>query len=157
QGYPWAKEARLAAEFARAAGLPPGAAPRGYVYWDPTQKKWSGLDVPDFPATKAPSTAAKPDGVGIDTHDGASPFIMKGDGKGWLSVPTGLLDGPRPAHYEPYESPVHNLVYPAWQNNPAMLTWTIKENPIAEVGDPKYPCVISTYRLTEHHLTGVMS
>jgi formate dehydrogenase major subunit len=157
QGYPWAKEARLAAEFARAAGLQPGAAPRGYVYWDPAQKKWSGLDVPDFPAVKAPTTAGKPDGVGIDTHDGASPFIMKGDGKGWLFAPTGVVDGPLPSHYEPYESPVHNLVYPKQQNNPALLTWTIKENPIAEVGDPKYPCVISTYRLTEHHLTGVMS
>src|SRR5262249_54767156 len=72
-------------------------------------------------------------------------------------VPTGLVDGPLPAHYEPYESPVQNIVYPQQQNNPAMLTWNIKENPHAAVGSPDYPHVISTSRLTEHHVTGAMS
>jgi formate dehydrogenase major subunit len=156
-GRPWAKEARLAREFARASGTPDAQAARGYVYWDELQKKWTGLDVPDFPLTKAPATLAKPDGVGIETHDGASPFIMKPYGKGWLFVPNGLLDGPLPAHYEPYESPVRNLVYPEQQNNPAMRTWNIKENPHAPVGSPDYPHVITTSRLTEHHVTGGMS
>jgi formate dehydrogenase major subunit len=31
---------------------------------------------------------------------------MQADGKGWLYAPSGLLDGPMPAHYEPHESPV---------------------------------------------------
>jgi formate dehydrogenase major subunit len=153
QGRPWAKEARLANELAQSGG--PSA--RGYVYWDPVAKKWTGLDVPDFAAAKAPTTPAKPDGVGIETHDGASPFIMKGDGKAWLFAPSGLLDGPLPAHYEPYESPVPNLVYPEHLNNPTMLTWNIKENPHAKVGSPDYPHVITTYRLTEHHTTGAMT
>ena len=153
QGRPWAKEARLASDLARSGG----AAARGYVYWDAALKKWTGLDVPDFPATKAPNTAAKKDGVGIDTHDGASPFIMKADGKGWLFAPNGLLDGPLPTHYEPYETPVPNLLYPKHLNNPVMLTWNIKENPHAPVGSPDYPHVITTYRLTEHHTTGAMS
>ena len=43
---------------------------------------------------------------------------MKADGKGWLFAPSGLVDGPLPAHYEPYESPVANLVYPAQSSNP---------------------------------------
>jgi formate dehydrogenase major subunit len=153
QGRPWAKEARLANAFARSGGTPA----RGYVYWDGAAKKWTGLDVPDFPATKPPDTPAKPDGVGIETHDGASPFIMKGDGKGWLFAPTGIVDGPLPTHYEPYESPVPNIVYPEHLNNPAMLTWNIKENPHAPVGSPDYPHVITTYRLTEHHTTGAMT
>jgi formate dehydrogenase major subunit len=153
QGRPWAKEARLASALARAGG--PSA--RGYVYWDYAAKKWTGLDVPDFPAGKAPNTPAKKGGVGIDAHDGASPFIMKADGKGWLFVPSGLLDGPLPTHYEPYESPVPNLVYPKHLNSPVMLTWNIKENPHATVGSPDYPHVITTYRLTEHHTTGAMS
>jgi formate dehydrogenase major subunit len=153
QGRPWAKEARLANAFARSGG----AAARGYVYWDPVAKKWIGLDVPDFPVGKAPTTPARPDGVGIETHDGASPFIMKGDGKGWLFAPNGLLDGPLPTHYEPYESPVPNLVYPQHLNNPVMLMWNIKENPHAPVGSPDYPHVITTYRLTEHHTTGAMT
>ena len=82
---------------------------------------------------------------------------MKADGKGWLFVPDGLVDGPLPTHYEPYESPVHNVVYPKQQNNPVMLTWNIQETRYAAVGSPDYPHVLSTYRLTEHHISGAMS
>jgi formate dehydrogenase major subunit len=156
QGNPWAKEARLARGHLR-----DGQMLRGYVYWDPAaqqgQGSWVGLDVPDFPPAKRPTTAARPNGVGLDYHDGASPFIMKGDGKGWLFVPTGLVDGPLPTHYEPYESPVGNLVYPRQQSNPVALIYNIPGNPYAAFGSAEYPHVLSTYRLTEHHLSGAMS
>src|SRR5260370_28076433 len=42
---------------------------------------------------------------------GTQPFTMKADGLGWLYSP-GVKDGPLPAHYEPVESPVGNLLYP---------------------------------------------
>ncbi len=156
QGNPWPKEHRLAREFApQAAGLNP-AALRGYVYWDAAQKRWIGLDVPDFAVTKPPTAEAKPNGVGLDYQSGADPFIMKPDGKGWLFVPQGLLDGPLPAHYESYESPVANVVY-RQQNNPTALVWDIPGNPYAKVADPNYPHVLSTYRLTEHHTAGAMT
>jgi formate dehydrogenase major subunit len=159
-GEPWPKEARLAREFGDGQA-------RGYVYWDasadggqdaqgnPIVGRWVGLDVPDFPATKNPATPAKPDGVGLDYHDGASPFIMKGDGKGWLFAPSGAVDGPLPTHYEPYESPVENLVYKQ-QRNPTTKIWEPEER-LAPLGSPDYPHVLSTYRLTEHHLSGSMS
>lgn len=158
-GNPWPKEARLAQEFGTNGA-------RGYVYWDAAATstnaagetvtgRWVGLDVPDFPATKAPTTPAKPDGVGLDYHDGASPFIMKGDGKGWLFAPSGAVDGPLPTHYEPFESPVTNPVY-AQQTNPLAKVWEPAER-LAGVGNPAYPHVLSTYRLTEHHLSGAMS
>jgi formate dehydrogenase major subunit len=152
KGDPWPKEARLAQEFAAAGGVQK----RGYVYWDGDQKRWDGLDVPDFVLTKAPDTPAKPNGVGVDYHDGASPFIMKSDGKGWLYVPNGLVDGPVPTHYEPYESPVKNLVYKQ-QSNPCTMTWEIPGNSYAKAASSEYPHVLSTYRLTEHHLSGSMS
>jgi formate dehydrogenase major subunit len=155
-GNPWPKEARLAREFARAGG----PFLRGYVYWDAKadggKGKWVGLDVPDFPLNKAPDTKAKPEASGVDYHDGASPFIMKADGKGWLFVPNGLVDGPLPTHYEPYESPVNNIVYKQ-QSNPVARTWDIPGNRYAPVGSAEYPHVLSTYRLTEHHLSGTMS
>jgi formate dehydrogenase major subunit len=151
-GAPWPKEERLAREFAKAGGKPM----RGYVYWDADQKKWVGLDVPDFAVAKPPSAEAKPNGVGLDYHDGASPFIMKADGKGWLYVPSGLVDGPLPTHYEPYESPLQNPIYKQ-QNNPVAITWRIPGNEYAAAGDARYPHVLSTYRLTEHHLSGTMS
>ena len=150
QGNPWPKEARLARAHSKA----------GYVYWDRAarggQGIWTGLDVPDFVPTKSPNMEAVRGGVGVEGHDGASPFLMKGDGKGWLFVPSGLVDGPLPAHYEPYESPVRNLMY-GQQSNPVALVFNVPGNPYAEVGSPQYPHVLSTYRLTEHHLSGVMS
>ena len=48
---------------------------------------------------------------------GDEPFIMQNDGKAWLYVPSGLSDGPLPAHYEPHESPVTNPLY-RQQSNP---------------------------------------
>jgi formate dehydrogenase major subunit len=152
-GRPWPKEARLA--------RPHGH--DGYVYWDVLKEEWVGLDVPDFAPKKKPSAEAKEGKAGLDAHDGASPFIMKADGKGWLFVPAGLVDGPLPTHYEPIESPVKNAVYPKQQNNPVALRLDPKDaagkslNPVAEQASSEYPHVLSTYRLTEHHLSGSMS
>jgi formate dehydrogenase major subunit len=159
-GNPWPKEARLAQQLS-------GGKFKGYVYFDPQAEagkdaqgnpllgKWVGLDIPDFPPTKKPNAPARPNGVGLDFHDGASPFIMKGDGKAWLFAPSGLVDGPLPAHYEPYESPVQNFVYKQ-QTNPLAKVWEPKEM-LAAVGSKEYPHILSTYRLTEHHLSGSMS
>jgi formate dehydrogenase major subunit len=155
QGNPWPKEARLAKEFHEKSG-PDSPNLKGYVYWDAAQNKWVGLDVPDFQGTKRPDAPEKPFGLGWDYHDGASPFLMKPDGKAWLFVPSGLVDGPMPAHYEPYESPVTNVVYKQ-QSNPVAIVWKIPGNAYAPPASGEYPCVLSTYRLTEHHLSGTMS
>jgi formate dehydrogenase major subunit len=151
KGRPWPKEARLARE-----NPGPDGPMAGYVYWDAGKKRWVGLDVPDFAVTKPPDDPGNPNGVGLDYQDGTSPFIMKPDGKGWLFVPNGLADGPLPTHYEPYESPVANAVY-RQQSNPTAVVWEVPGNPYARVAVPEYPHVISTYRLTEHHLSGSMS
>jgi formate dehydrogenase major subunit len=151
QGNPWAKEARLAQQHARQ-----GHGFRGYVSWDATARRWVGYDVPDFVVTKAPNTPAQDNAVGLAWQDGASPFIMKADGKGWLYVPSGLVDGPLPAHYEPYESPVPNIMY-RQQTNPVALVFNVPGNAYAPVGSAEYPHVLSTYRLTEHHVSGAMS
>ena len=161
-GRPWAKEARLAKLH--------GKGEKGYVYWDadrqgpdpanPSQMirgRWVGLDIPDFPVNKPPTTPAKPDGRGLDFHDGASPFIMKSDGKGWLFAPSGAVDGPLPTHYEPYESPVRNPLHPGQQSNPVAKVFNVPGNPYAPPASGEYPAVLSTYRLTEHHLSGSMS
>ena len=54
----------------------------------------------------------------MDAISGDDPFIMMPDGRGWLFAPTGLLDGPLPTHYEPFESPVGNLLYPEQAHEP---------------------------------------
>jgi len=139
------------------------------IYWDASAEskdasgktirgKWvspAGEGI-DFQPTKAPNFRGKDNGIGFDWLSGNDPFIMRADGKAWLFAPAGIVDGPLPTHYEPYESPVENLLYKQ-QANPVAKTWKVTGNPYHAVADPKYPIVVSTYRLTEHHLTGVMT
>jgi formate dehydrogenase major subunit len=82
---------------------------------------------------------------------------MHADGRAWLFVPTGLVDGPLPTHYEPAESPVQNALYPKQQSSPVYKYFPRDDNQLAQVADPRYPYAITTYRLTEHYLSGVMS
>jgi formate dehydrogenase major subunit len=68
-----------------------------------------------------------------------------------------MLDGPLPTHYEPQESVVRNALY-GQQSNPARVQWRRADNPShAPWSDPRYPHVVTTYRLTEHHTAGTMS
>jgi formate dehydrogenase major subunit len=127
-----------------------------YVWWDPAQGKWVGLDVPDFPASKPPTFKPAPGATGMDAHSGTDAFILKTDGVGWIYVPEGLVDGPLPTHYEPAESVVANPLY-RQQSNPVMKHWKVAGNELAAVADPRFPYVITTYRLTEHYLSGAMS
>jgi len=64
---------------------------------------------------------------------------MKADGKGCCTCPTHGRR-PLPAHYEPYESPVENVVYPKQQRNPVALNWEPESN-LAPVGS-RYPHVL---------------
>jgi formate dehydrogenase major subunit len=156
-GWGWAWPGNRRVIYNRASADPAGNAwseRKRWVWWDGS--RWVGYDTPDFPLEKAPGTPAQPGGIGLDAHSGANPFMMKDDGKGWLFVPAGLIDGPLPVHYEPAESPVRNPLY-GRQTNPTLKYWEHAGNPLAEVGDPRYPHVITTYRLTEHYLAGAMS
>ncbi|MCB0106930.1 MAG: formate dehydrogenase subunit alpha, partial [Caldilineaceae bacterium] len=112
---------------------------------------------PDFIADRAPTYRPDKEAKGKDTLAGDDPFIMQGDGKGWLYAPNGLLDGPLPTHYEPQESVAENALY-GQQCNPARMEWTRKSNPYHRAfQDPRFPYLLTTYRLTEHHTAGGMS
>jgi formate dehydrogenase major subunit len=142
---------------ADAAGNP-WSAKKKYDYWDAAAKTWKNDagDGIDFTATKDPATAANPNAIGVAFHDGASPFILKKDGKGWLFAYEGLSDGPLPAHYEPWESPVKNLLYKQ-DRNPIAKFYDVPGNKYNEYAGSQFPTVITTYRVTEHHLSGVMT
>jgi formate dehydrogenase major subunit len=154
-GWAWPANRRVLYNRASAdlAGKPWSERKR-WVWWDGT--KWTGLDTPDFAVTKAPSAPGNPGAIGLDALSGRQPFIMKPDGVGWLFNPAGLIDGPLPTHYEPAESPVHNPLY-RQQNSPVYKLWQREDNPLAAVADPRFPYVLTTYRLTEHYLAGAMS
>jgi formate dehydrogenase major subunit len=134
QGKPWSEKKKL-------------------IWWDPEapgqepekKGKWVGLDVPDFNAFLAP-----------DAKNGDKPFIMRADLVAAFFGP--LNDGPFPEHYEPVESPTKNLLSKQ-QMNPVAKIWNVpdQKNDLVPLGSPDYPYVVTTYRLTEHHLSGVMS
>jgi formate dehydrogenase major subunit len=157
-GFAWPANRRIL--YNRASADPEGrpwSERKKLVWWDAEAARWTGLDVPDFPVTKAPGYVPSPGALATDAHAGADPFIMQPDGRGWLFAPSGLKDGPLPTHYEPVESPVPNLLYPRVQFNPVAKLWQIPGNEYAPPLDERYPIILSTYRLTEHYLAGGMS
>ncbi len=160
-GWAWPMNRRIL--YNRASADPDGkpwSRRKAYVWWDEAAGRWTGHDVPDFQATKAPSYRPEPGMGGPDGLAGDDPFIMQADGKGWLYAPSGLLDGPLPVHYEPVESPLRNAMHPQ-QSNPTRDMFPRKENLTGpsppEPGGDVFPYVVTTYRLTEHHTAGGMS
>ena len=160
-GWAWPANRRIL--YNRASADPDGkpwSERKAYVWWDPEAGKWTGYDVPDFPATRPPSYRPPEGATGVDAISGIDAFIMQNDGKAWLFAPAGLADGPLPTHYEPQESPFRNPLY-GQQRNPIREIIRHKENPLqpsgTERGSSVYPYVATTYRLTEHHTAGGMS
>ncbi len=115
-----------------------------------TQKPgvWEG-DVPDGPA---PPLA--------DEKAGKYPFIMRADGMGALFGP-GLSDGPFPEHYEALESPLRANVLSKQRVNPVIKIFYEKgkgaEEDVFASSDARFPYIGTTYRVTEHWQTGVMT
>lgn len=114
---------------------------RPLIKWDAVEKKWIG-DVPD--------NAVPPMGT-----NGAYPFIMKPDGVASLFGP-GLNDGPFPEHYEPLECPIEKNLMSNQRINPVIKVFEGGLDTFATC-DPKYPFVCTTYRVTEHWQTGVLT
>ncbi|MCJ7803892.1 MAG: formate dehydrogenase-N subunit alpha, partial [Desulfobacterales bacterium] len=114
---------------------------RPLLKWDAAEKKWIG-DVPD--------NAVPPMGT-----TGAYPFIMKPDGVASLFGP-GLKDGPFPEHYEPLECPIEKNLMSSQRINPVIKIFEGGLDKFTTC-DPKYPFVCSTYRVTEHWQTGVLT
>jgi formate dehydrogenase major subunit len=108
---------------------------RAVIRWDAEGKKWAG-DVPDGPAP--PGTV--------------HPFIMRGEGVARL-FGAGMADGPFPEHYEPWESPVPNLLSKS-QFDPVARSWGTDN---ARGEREQFPIVATTYRLTEHMQAGAMT
>jgi formate dehydrogenase major subunit len=156
-GWAWPANRRIL--YNRASADPDGkpwSERKRLIWWDPDARHWTGPDVPDFEPQKPPDYIPPPDATAEHAIGGADPFIMQSDGKAWLYAPSGLVDGPLPAHYEPVESPVRNAVY-RQQDNPAVEKSGWSGNPLHPPGNDVFPYAFTTYRLTEHHTAGGMS
>jgi formate dehydrogenase major subunit len=158
-GFAWPNDCRII--YNRASARPDGkpwSERKKLIWWDVEKREWTGLDTPDFEKTTSPD--AKEDlqhGHGVEALGGARPFVLHPDGVGWLHVPSGLKDGPLPTHYEPLESLLGNPLY-AQGPNPAAQKKERPDNSYANSpGDARFPYVLTTYRLTEHHTAGGMT
>ena len=114
---------------------------RPLVKW--ADGKWVG-DVPDGPWPPM-----------SDKEKGKYPFIMKPDGVASIFGP-GLNDGPFPEHYEPLECPVPNNLLSKQFTNPTIKIFTGELDKHLTC-DPRFPFVGTTYRVTEHWQTGIMT
>ena len=111
--------------------------------WDPSRKiiewtgeKWEGYDVPDMPVTARPGEVR--------------PFIMNPEGASRLFSRGMMRDGPFPTHMEPFEAPIANVFNPRMRGNPVARVFESTADQFAEIGDPEFPFVATSYRLTEH-------
>jgi formate dehydrogenase major subunit len=157
-GFAWPANIRML--YNRASADPEGrpwSEQKKYIWWDETKRQWVGSDVPDFDRRKPPDDPFRAELGGVQALSGDSPFLIKPDGKGWLFFPNGMKDGPMPTHYEPWESPVPNLLYPSQARNPQTKHWEIAGNHYHGIANPDFPYVLTTYRLTEHHTGGAMT
>jgi formate dehydrogenase major subunit len=156
-GFAWPDNRRVL--YNRASAAPDGrpwSERKKLIWWDAAAGRWTGLDRPDFELQKPPDYRPPPGATGMDAIAGNQPFIFKPDGVGWLYAPA-VKDGPLPVHYEPVESPVGNLLYPKQICSPTVRLFEGPLNHIAHAPTAEYPIVATTFRLTEHYLSGPMS
>jgi formate dehydrogenase major subunit len=106
---------------------------RPIIQWNGS--RWVGIDVPDYAPTTKPS-------------DAVGPFIMNAEGVGRLFARDQMVEGPFPEHYEPFESPVPNVLHAKVQSNPVARVFANDRAAFGTAQD--FPYVATTYRLTEH-------
>ncbi len=83
------------------------------------------------------------------------PFIMKPDGVASVFGP-GRADGPFPEHYEPLECPVPKNLFSSHRMSPTAVVYGADTDAHATC-DPRFPFVGTTYRVTEHWQTGILT
>ena len=115
------------------------------IWWDAVQGKWVGNDIPDIPGTWTLQQSTE------------NPFIMLPEGVGRLHSIGALRDGPFPAHYEPADSPVPNLLYPSATYNPVSQRFYEDHTVETDAERARYPYIMTTYRIVEHYQSGIVT
>ncbi len=116
----------------------PWAPNKPLLAWDAANKKWL-IDIVD----------------GGGDAGAKHPFIMQKHGMGAIYGP-GLNDGPLPEYYEPLECPVTEHPFSKQLNSPVALMFA-EDAHKRTTCDPRYPFVCTSYRVTEHRQTGVLT
>ena len=88
-------------------------------------------------------------------ESGKLPFIMKPDGVASMFGP-GRADGPFPEHYEPLECPLEENSMSSQRINPTIKIFDDEMDAFYSC-DLRFPFVATTYRVSEHWQTGVLT
>jgi formate dehydrogenase major subunit len=121
---------------------------RWVVKWDAEGKKWVG-DVPDGPWPPPQNPDGSPN------EAGRYAFIMTKEGFGQIYGP-GLKDGPFPEHYEPLECPIEKNLVNGQRMSPVAPVYGTDADAHMTC-DPRFPYVGTTYRVSEHWQSGLMT
>jgi formate dehydrogenase major subunit len=84
----------------------------------------------------------------VAPEKGTGAFIMNPEGVARLFVRGMMKDGPFPEHYEPYESPVANLLHEKVGPTPVARVFKDVWDSFGKAEE--FPYAATTYRLTEH-------
>lgn len=141
--YAWPNNRRIL--YNRASADPEGKPwnpDRVLVEW--TGDEWNMVDVGDFTS----SSNGKP----VPPNNNA--FFMLWEQNARLES-YGMVDGPLPEHYEPFESPLPENIMNGSLNNPVYLGKDYESTAQGTVEE--FPYVATTYSVTEHWQTGGQS
>lgn len=122
---------------------------KALVKWN--GKEWksgyeNGLDIPDFVAAKA-----NPDGTSTPVAPNDKAFFMLWEQNARLES-YGMVDGPLPEFYEPFETPFDKNSLNGRLNSPVFFGHNYESTAHGDAAD--FPIIATTYSVTEHWQTG---
>ena len=112
--------------------------------------------MPDYIAAKPPNDKAKPGAAGMDALPGTAPFHHESGRDGLALTYRRAWWTARCRRTTSRSSRRCKIRSTSSRRARCSNTGRIRQ-PARKVGDPKFPYVITTYRLTEHYLAGAMS
>ena len=157
-GFVWPADRRII--YNRASAKPTGepwSERKKLVWWDQAQRKWTGHRRPRFSVRTSRQII-----VQLETKAGSlgfpatrRSFCTKTGSAGCMCRAVCRMDRCRRTTNRSSRR-CKNALY-SRDTNPAVHWFTRQENRFAPPGDPRFPFVLTTYRLTEHHTAGGMS
>ena len=129
-----------------------------YVWWDEEKQRWTGHDVPDFIADRPPSYRPAP-GTARHRQHRRQRSVHHAGGREGLALralrPPRRTAARRTTSRRSRSSRTRSTGSSATRRG---MEWHRRDNPYHRAwGDPRFPYVLTTYRLTEHHTAGGMS
>jgi formate dehydrogenase major subunit len=133
----------------------PWSEKKKWVWWDAEQKKWAGYDVPDYIATKPPTT--KRSRARRAWMRSPAPLLSSCGRTAWVGCSCRRAWSTARCRRTTSRSSRRSQSALQTAEQPGVQILEGYRQPLAKLGDPKFPYVITTYRLTEHYLAGAMS